>query len=66
MADGILNDIRLYQIDLSYACFGVEVKDDKVVFAAPIAKWMIGKSWTVVKIWIDKKRGSIKEAKRIS
>lgn len=34
----------LYYIDTHYACFGIIEEGSKVVMAAPIAKWTIGKS----------------------
>lgn len=51
----------LYQVDIGYACFGVEVNNKIVIDAAPIGTWMIGKSWAVVQLWIENKGGSIKK-----
>lgn len=41
----------LYQIDAGYACGGVVVCRNTVIAAAPIFKWMVGKSWDRVKSW---------------
>lgn len=50
-----------YQVDLSHACFGVMVDNQtgRVVEAAPIAKWMIGKFYTEVRLWVEGKGGKI-------
>ena len=45
------------------ACFGIEVKGKKVVEAAPIGKWMIGKSFVYISEWIAKKHGTVKQVK---
>lgn len=34
----------LYWISLSYATFGLEVTDDHVTMAPPIARWTLGKT----------------------
>lgn len=49
----------LYQVDIGYACFGVEVRNGIVVEAAPIGGWMIRKPWKTVKVWIKKREGTI-------
>lgn len=55
---------KLFQIDLPYACFGIEVKDNKkIINAAPIGKWMIGKDLHKITIWVAKKGGKIKQVK---
>lgn len=55
--------IMLYHIDLPYACYGIEVKNNRVVEAPPIAKWMEGKSFMFVAEWINKKGGKIENSK---
>jgi len=51
---------RLYQISLSYACFGIEISPaDKCVRVAPIARWMMGKDFIEIIEWIEKKNGTI-------
>jgi len=47
----------LVQIDIPYACFGITVKHGVVIEAAPIGKWMIGKPWKDIKVWVNKKKG---------
>ena len=51
---------QLYWINLSYACFGIIVKNNKVVETAPIGKWMIKKDISFIVNWIKKKKGEIK------
>ena len=48
---------QLYNIDLSYANYGIVVDRDIVIEAPPIAKWMVGKNISVISTWVIKKRG---------
>ena len=48
-----------YIIDLPYACFGIETKDEIITKTPPIAKWMKGHTIAFVKAWVEKKRGNI-------
>jgi hypothetical protein len=48
-----------YQIDTGYACFGIVLRGGECIEAAPIAKWMIGKSFTEIATWVKKKNGKI-------
>lgn len=50
---------QLYQITLSYLCAGIIVEDDYVIKAAPILKWMVGKTIYKVEFWVYKKNGTI-------
>ena len=56
---------QLYQITTSYFCCGIVVSSEnpsgeaEVIDAAPIMSWSVGKKWTEVKSWINKKKGSI-------
>lgn len=50
----------LYWINLSYACFGVVVKDNIIVKSAPIGSWAIGKSIRFFLNWVLKKNGEYK------
>lgn len=53
---------RLYRIVLPYACFGVDVDDNgQVVDAAPIGRWMIGKSLELITRWVRGKHGTIED-----
>ena len=46
----------LVRITVPYACFGILVDANGwVVFAPPIARWMIGKHWREVVRWLDTK-----------
>jgi len=58
-----IEEVKLYQIYLGYACFGIEIENGKVKVAPPIAKWMIGKRGVDVFRWIANKNGIIKEVK---
>jgi len=49
----------MYRIVLSYAVFGIEEQGGKVVEAAPIGAWMVGKSLEFVREWVKGKRGTI-------
>ncbi len=51
----------LYQITLSYACFGIVVEDGIVVEAAPIGGWMVGKRISYITAWVIKKWGMLKQ-----
>ena len=35
--------MKIYQITLPYACFGIQVNNGVIKKTAPIGKWMIGK-----------------------
>lgn len=50
-----------YQVTLPHACFGIEVKGQTVVSAAPIGHWMVGKSLVVVGEWVARKHGVLKQ-----
>lgn len=52
--------MRLWQVRLSYAVFGV-ITDalGVVVEAAPVGRWMVGKSIDVVRRWVASKRGDV-------
>ena len=45
-------------VSLSYATYGIKVKDGRVIDAAPIARWMIGKETSFIREWITKKGGT--------
>ena len=52
--------MKTYWISLSYATFILEVDEEKVVYAAPIAKWATGKKLEMVlDYW--KKKGQLLE-----
>lgn len=44
-------------VNLPYATFGIEVDGGRVVDAAPIGKWMIGKETSAIRKWIASKNG---------
>lgn len=54
--------MKLFLIDTSYACFAIGVQDSKVIEAAPIAHWTIGKSFEfVIEYYKTQKKGKIIE-----
>jgi hypothetical protein len=50
---------ELWQVTVPYACYGIVVSRGKVIEAAPIANWMVGKSEQFVSGWIAMKKGKI-------
>ena len=50
---------NLYRISFFYATYGIITKDNVVIGAAPIGKWMIGKNIEDIKAWVKKKNGLI-------
>lgn len=57
-----MND-RLFWVDIHYACVGIISGNDIVVDAAPIVKWMIGKTLHEIKPWLLSKRAKVIEIK---
>lgn len=53
--------VKSYQIDISYACFRIDTDNNICIDAAPIAKWMIGKTVDDITAWVFKKNGKIIE-----
>lgn len=51
---------ELYQITLPYTCFGIEVRGHTIMDAAPIGRWMVGKSLVVVGEWVARKHGVLR------
>lgn len=59
-------DGALYQITLPYACGGVVLKKNSkgllwVEETAPVFRWMRGKMWVDVVVWLNRKRASFVE-----
>ena len=54
-------DVKVYHINLGYACFGIVTLNGKVTAAPPIATWMTGKSLQEIKPWLVKKKAKVKE-----
>lgn len=48
-----------YRVVLDYACFAIIVKDDKIIEAAPIAKWATGRTLYSFRKWVFQKGGHI-------
>lgn len=55
----------LYQIDIGYACFGIEVENESVSYAPPIAKWTVGRTWKEVEKHYTTKKNAIIVKKRL-
>jgi hypothetical protein len=53
--------MQAYYIDIGYACFAIETDNGICTNAAPIAKWMIGKSVLEIALWVSKKHGEMVE-----
>lgn len=53
--------MRLFWIDIHYACFGIVTLDGIVIDVAPIGGWMQGKSLAQIKPWLLKKKAIVKE-----
>lgn len=50
--------MNLYQVDIGYACFSIEVENDVVKYAPPIAKWTIGKKWKEIEEYYKTKKNA--------
>lgn len=46
-----MSEVALYSIDC--------VRDGKVIEAANIARWTVGKSWEIVKRWYEKRGATV-------
>ena len=49
----------LCQVKLPYAVFGMVATNGIVSEAAPIGKWMVGKSLDYVSAWVSQRNGTI-------
>lgn len=50
---------RLIYVSLPYATYGLIVSNERVVFAPPIARWMIGKHQVEVVGWLRRRNARI-------
>lgn len=48
----------LWRVDVPHFCAGVRVLNNRVVDAAPILKWAIGKDIEAVRLWAVRKGGT--------
>ena len=56
-----MEPMQLWQIDVGYACAGIEVDEKGVVRnAAPIFGWMTGKWISEVQRWVHGKKGTLR------
>ncbi len=56
--------LRLWRVDVPWACFGLLSTDLVVVEAAPIAAWTIGKTIEQVGRYFIRKGGTVSELRR--
>ena len=49
------------RVSLPYAVFGIAVENLRVVDAAPIGRWMVGKTQMVVKDWVISRGGTVED-----
>jgi hypothetical protein len=54
----------LYQITSPYYCAGITVENGKVVSAAPILRWTIGREWENIKRGFLQKGFKVTEVSR--
>lgn len=57
---------KLYRVELGSLTFGVIVTGNnvsKILDAAPVAKWGIGKSWDSVRKYYEKRKAKIQKMK---
>jgi hypothetical protein len=50
-----------YWIDTGYACFGIQSVNNRIIRAAPIAKWSVGKATDYVLNYYKTKKNAIIE-----
>ena len=51
--------MTLWQIDPGYFCAGLVVRDGRVVLAAPILGWAVGKPWVEVRAWAERQHARL-------
>jgi hypothetical protein len=52
------SDKNVFLIDVGYACGGIVIDDLEIVIdTAPIFKWMLGKHFSEIKKWVERKDG---------
>lgn len=56
--NGAMSQTKWVRVELPYAVFGIEVMEGRVIDAAPIGSWMIGKETSFIREWIRKKGGT--------
>lgn len=52
---------RFFWVNIHYATFGISSENNIVTDAAPIAKWMIGKTLQEIKPWLLNKKAKVIE-----
>lgn len=58
-----MSEDYLYRIELPYACYGITIRDNVCIEAAPIAKWMVDKELAIIRDWIISKHGKLEMVK---
>ena len=49
----------LWRVTYRNVCAGVLVSDSKIVSAAPVLRWSVGKSLKFLQHWVKLKRGTV-------
>jgi len=49
----------IYQVQLPYATCGIIANGNKITEAAPLVRWMIGKTVAEVRAWVERKGGKL-------
>lgn len=55
---------HVWQVDVGYACGGIVTCGDRVVEAAPIFNWMVGKTRAEVRRFVAQRDGRIRAVHR--
>ena len=52
---------RTFWVDIGYACYGIIAENGRVIDAAPIASWMIGRTLKEIRPFLVRKRAIVQE-----
>lgn len=52
---------RKFSVTTTFDKFNIEIRDDVVIEADPIAGWMIGKKTEIIKPWLRKNKAKVIE-----
>lgn len=56
-------EARKFQVVTTFDNFKIEIRDNTIIEADPIAGWMIGKSTEIVKVWLRRNKAKVTEIK---
>lgn len=57
----MVEEARKFQVITTFDNFKIEIRDNTIIEADPIAGWMIGKSTEIVKAWLRKNKAKVTE-----